>query len=48
MEWIERGLGIKMSSREFEEFARICEAGYQKAWDLGITTGQRGYGGKVQ
>jgi hypothetical protein len=48
MEWIERGLGIKMSSRGFEEFVRIREAGYWKVWDLGITTGWREYGGKVQ
>jgi hypothetical protein len=33
MEWIERGLGIKMSSREFKEFTRIHEAGY---WKVGI------------
>jgi hypothetical protein len=48
VEQIERGLGMKMTSREFEEFVRICEAGCWKVWDLGITTGWREYGGKIQ
>jgi hypothetical protein len=35
MEWIERELGRKMTSREFEEFAGIREAGYWKVLGSG-------------
>jgi hypothetical protein len=34
-EWTERGLGAKMSSREFKEFARICETGCWKVLGSG-------------
>jgi hypothetical protein len=44
---MEGGIG-RERIRDQNEFKRIREAGCWKVWDLGITTGWREYGGKIQ